>query len=357
MGDADGGYTGQVQNRRFDASTACRDGKSSFIIELDAAGRSEQGVRHAGPGRPRLVRLPDAQADGRADAGPAQGHARPRRASRTGRSGSRTRSSSTRAAVARRHPRRPARRQDDRGERRVELARVDRGRRARTRWRSSRRTGRTPSSRAPPRCTRRTCGPSASPAPGSSSATRTRACAGRTTRSSRTTAAGTASNANHNYNWHDSIHSGRRQRCEPVTTPMAPCDDHGHGTHTTGLAVGDDGARQPDRRRARREVDRLPQHGPGHRHAGDVHGVLPVVHRSDRPQRPEPRSDAAAACDEQQLGLPASELCAPDSLQPIVENTAAAGIFVEVSAGNGGSGCSTVSDPPAIYDASYSTGA
>ena len=56
-------------------------------------------------------------------------------------------------------------------------------------------------------------------------------------------------------------------------------------------------------------------------------------------------------------GCPTSELCAPDSLQTIVENTRAAGIFVEVSAGNGGSGCSTVNDPPAIYDASYSTGA
>ena len=56
-------------------------------------------------------------------------------------------------------------------------------------------------------------------------------------------------------------------------------------------------------------------------------------------------------------GCPTSEGCAPDSLQTIVENTRAAGIFVEVSAGNGGSGCSTVNDPPAIYDASYSTGA
>ena len=56
-------------------------------------------------------------------------------------------------------------------------------------------------------------------------------------------------------------------------------------------------------------------------------------------------------------GCPASELCAPDSLQQIVENTQAAGIFVVVSAGNAGSGCSTVQDPPAIYEASYSVGA
>src|SRR6185295_4279406 len=45
--------------------------------------------------------------------------------------------------------------------------------------------------------------------------------------------------ANHNYNWHDSIHSGGGS-CGPNT--VAPCDDQGHGTHTTGTTVGDDGA-------------------------------------------------------------------------------------------------------------------
>ena len=45
------------------------------------------------------------------------------------------------------------------------------------------------------------------------------------------------------------------------------------------------------------------------------------------------------------------------TLQTIVENTQAAGIFVEASAGNAGPNCSTVQDPPAIYAASYSTGA
>jgi subtilisin family serine protease len=41
----------------------------------------------------------------------------------------------------------------------------------------------------------------------------------------------------------------------------------------------------------------------------------------------------------------------------VVESTQAAGIFVEVSAGNSGPGCSSVVDPPAIYEASFSTGA
>src|SRR5438034_2169728 len=56
-------------------------------------------------------------------------------------------------------------------------------------------------------------------------------------------------------------------------------------------------------------------------------------------------------------GCPTSELCAPTTLQTIVENTQAAGILVEVAAGNAGPNCNTVEDPPAIYDAAFSTGA
>src|SRR5437016_1510842 len=36
-------------------------------------------------------------------------------------------------------------------------------------------------------------------------------------------------NVDHNYNWHDAIHSGGGS-CGPNT--LAPCDDFGHGTHT-----------------------------------------------------------------------------------------------------------------------------
>ena len=56
-------------------------------------------------------------------------------------------------------------------------------------------------------------------------------------------------------------------------------------------------------------------------------------------------------------GCPASELCAEDTLKTIIENTTAAGIFVNVSAGNSGPNCSTVNTPPSHYAASYSTGA
>ena len=46
-------------------------------------------------------------------------------------------------------------------------------------------------------------------------------------------------NANHNYNWHDSIHDSVGNPCGN-DSPF-PCDDFFHGTHTTGTAIGDDG--------------------------------------------------------------------------------------------------------------------
>ena len=168
------------------------------------------------------------------------------------------------------------------------------------------------------------------------------------------------SSADHNYNWHDSIHANIPP--SPPTNPcgytsMIPCDDHGHGTHTTGTAVGDDGAghqigvapgskwigcRNMDQGNGRPET--YTECFQFFIAPTDLNNANP-----DPTKRPHVMNNS--------WGCPTSELCAPDSLQTIVENTRAAGIFVEVSAGNGGSGCNTVNDPPAIYDASYSTGA
>ena len=166
--------------------------------------------------------------------------------------------------------------------------------------------------------------------------------------------------ADHNYNWHDSIHNNIPPSPTPnpcLYTSMVPCDDHGHGTHTTGTAVGDDGAghqigvapgakwigcRNMDQGNGRPET--YTECFQFFIAPTDLNNANP-----DPTKRPHVMNNS--------WGCPTSELCAANSLQTIVENTRAAGIFVEVSAGNGGSSCSTISDPPAIYDASYSTGA
>src|SRR5437667_4636863 len=57
-------------------------------------------------------------------------------------------------------------------------------------------------------------------------------------------------------------------------------------------------------------------------------------------------------------GCPVSEGCTTgDELRVAVEAQEAAGIQMVVAAGNSGPSCSTVSDPPSFYDASYTVGA
>ena len=76
--------------------------------------------------------------------------------------------------------------------------------------------------------------------------------------------------------------AARTARCPATTTATAP-------TRRAPPSVTTASRPEPDRRRARREVDRLPQHGPGQRHAGDVHRVLPVLHGADEPRRARTR--------------------------------------------------------------------
>src|SRR5437588_1490195 len=54
---------------------------------------------------------------------------------------------------------------------------------------------------------------------------------------------------------------------------------------------------------------------------------------------------------------PPSEGCSVNTLQAAVEAQEAAGIQMVVAAGNAGSPCSTVVDPPSFYEASYTVGA
>src|SRR6266536_2403685 len=162
------------------------------------------------------------------------------------------------------------------------------------------------------------------------------------------------SSADHNFNWHDSIHTGGGS-CG--ANSVAPCDDSGHGTHTTGTTVGDDGAGN--------QVGVAPgAKWIGCRNMDQGNGtpatytecfqffIAPTdlsSHNPDPTLRPHVMNNS--------WGCPPGEGCAADTLRTVVENSEAAGIFVEASAGNSGPSCSTVQDPPAIYAASFSTGA
>jgi serine protease AprX len=162
------------------------------------------------------------------------------------------------------------------------------------------------------------------------------------------------SSADHNYNWWDAIHSGGGS-CGP--NRQEPCDDDSHGTHTTGTAVGDDGSGN--------QIGVAPgAKWIGCRNMDQTNGTPQtytecfqffIAPTNLQGQNPDPTRRPHVMNNS--WNCPPSEGCAHDTLKTIVENTQAAGIFVVASTGNLGPNCSTVQNPPAIYEATFSTGA
>jgi len=160
--------------------------------------------------------------------------------------------------------------------------------------------------------------------------------------------------ADHNYNWHDSIHSGGGV-CGP--NAPAPCDDFFHGSHTTGTAIGDDaGTNQIGMAPGAKWIAcRNMNVGVG--------TPATYIECMEFFLAPYPvgggQGDPTKAPDItiNSWGCPPSEGCSVTTLQAAVEAQAAAGIMMVVAAGNAGPSCSTSIDPPSFYEASYTVGA
>ena len=164
-------------------------------------------------------------------------------------------------------------------------------------------------------------------------------------------------NANHSYNWHDSIHDSVGNPCGN-DSPF-PCDDFFHGSHTTGTAIGDDG------------MGNQIGMAPGAKWIGcrnmDVGNGTPARYMECMEffLAPYPINCTPAQGDPTKApditinswSCPTSEGCSADTLQAAVAAQAAAGIMMVAAAQNGGPGCSTVTDPPGIYAEAYSAGA
>src|SRR4249919_2005057 len=161
--------------------------------------------------------------------------------------------------------------------------------------------------------------------------------------------------ADHNYNWHDAIHDSVGNPCGN-NSPF-PCDDNGHGTHTIGTAVGDDGMGN--------QIGMAPgARWIGCRNMDQGNGTpatyiecmewflapYPIGGGQGDPLRAPDITSNSWVC-------PPSEGCSANTLQAAVEAQAAAGIMMVAGAGNDGPNCSTVMYPPAIYAASYTVGA
>lgn len=161
----------------------------------------------------------------------------------------------------------------------------------------------------------------------------------------------------HDYNWHDAIHDPAPGNPCGANAP-APCDDDGHGTATSGLAVGDDGGGNrigvaPGARLIGcRNMDR--GNGTPARYTECFEWFLAPTDSSGANPRPELGADVI----NNSWSCPASEGCTdPNILRAVVENVRAAGVAVVVAAGNGGNSCSNIAEAPSIYDASITIGA
>jgi len=162
-------------------------------------------------------------------------------------------------------------------------------------------------------------------------------------------------NADHDYNWHDSIHDSVGNPCG--NDSPEPCDDQAHGTHTTGTMVGDDGAGN--------QIGMAP----GAKWIGcrnmDANVGTPARYiecmqwflAPTRIGGGDPDPTKAPDITNNSWECPPSEGCSFDTLQAAVESQAAAGIMMMSAAQNSGPGCSTVQNPPGIYEATYSVGA
>jgi len=163
--------------------------------------------------------------------------------------------------------------------------------------------------------------------------------------------------ADHNYNWWDAIKTSIAGGSSCGYDVVYPCDDHGHGTHTTGTGIGDDGAANqigmaPGARWiACRNMDR--GFGRPETFISCFQFFLAPTDLSGSNPDPDKRPDAVG----NSYSCPPDELCSAHSLQTALENLRAAGVFMAVAAGNEGPDCSTIAEPPGLEPSAITVGA
>ena len=157
--------------------------------------------------------------------------------------------------------------------------------------------------------------------------------------------------ADHNYNWYDAT--------DP--TQRAPLDPYGHGTHTLGTIVGDDGAGNqvgvaPGAQwTACRSMDDT---GTGTPDSYITCFEFMIAPWDLDGQNPDPSKAPAAVSNSWYCSI-SLEGCTQNVLFQTVKAVKAAGIVPVVAAGNAGPSCSTIANdgPPAQYPQSLTVGA
>lgn len=159
----------------------------------------------------------------------------------------------------------------------------------------------------------------------------------------------------HNYNWHDAIHGPSRSnhtfsRCGYDT--QVPCDDFGHGTHTMGTIVGDDGKGNQIgvAPKAQWMACKNMDNGVGTpaSYIECFEFFLAPYPLSGNPLKDGEPSKAPHVINNS-WGCDKNEGCKGDEILPSLEAMKKAGIFVVASAGNDGPSCATIDAPPAWH--------
>lgn len=177
--------------------------------------------------------------------------------------------------------------------------------------------------------------------------------------------------ADHNYNWHDAIHTLTFANICGVDT-VEPCDDFSssHGTHTMGTMVGNNlPPTDPNWPTAAENAIGV---APGAKWIGcrnmEIGNGTPARYTecyewfvAPYPLGGDPMTDGdpskAPHVINNSWGCPPSEGCSAAILEAVANNVRAAGIVTVHAAGNSGSACGTVQDPAATYAASFTVGA
>jgi subtilisin family serine protease len=167
----------------------------------------------------------------------------------------------------------------------------------------------------------------------------------------------------HTYSWHDSISkplaADKQNSCG--YNLKVPCDDNGHGTHTIGTVVGDDGA-----------ANKIGM-APGAKWIGcrNMDAGLGAPHTYlecfEFFLAPYPQGGNAATDGKPELaphvinnswGCDHNEGCDGSEFLGVLKSLEAAGIMVVASAGNSGPNCGTIESAPAHHtDETLSVGA
>ncbi len=159
----------------------------------------------------------------------------------------------------------------------------------------------------------------------------------------------------HAYHWHDAVHGTGSPAC--AGDRPEPCDDNGHGTHTVGTMVGDDGAgNQVGVAPGARWIGcRNMNAGAGTPATYNECAQFFLAPTDAAGQNPDP--DRAPDVINNSWGCPVDEGCtAGNEVREAIENLVDGGIVFVAAAGNDGSSCATIFDPPATYDASLTVG-